>query len=137
MEKYESKQVRITRPVEQIYQLVSRFDNLTPVVADKVEGWTATEDSCSFRAKGFTLSLNMVEKEPNKLVKIQSGEGSPLAFTFWIQLVSVAEDDTRMRLVLHVELNMMMKMMVGSKLSDAVNMMAERMAEAFNNAPVQ
>ena len=43
MEKYESKHVRIRRPASMIYSVLSRFDNLTPVLADKVEGWTAEE----------------------------------------------------------------------------------------------
>ena len=41
-----------------------------------------------------------------------------------------------MRLVLHVKLNMMMKMMVGGKLASAMDQIADRIAEAFNNAPV-
>lgn len=53
MEKYESKHVRILRPAETVYGVLSRFDNLTPVLADKVEGWTADENTCSFKAKGF------------------------------------------------------------------------------------
>ena len=43
MQEYISKQHRILRPAEQIYAVISRFDNLTPVLADKVEGWTAEE----------------------------------------------------------------------------------------------
>ena len=34
MEKYESKHVRILRPAETVYGVLSRFDNLTPVLAD-------------------------------------------------------------------------------------------------------
>ena len=53
-----------------------------------------------------------------------------------VQLVSVDEQDTRMRIVLHVQLNMMMKMMIGGKLAQAVDQIADQIAEAFNNAPV-
>lgn len=116
MEKYESKHVRILRPAETVYGVLSRFDNLTPVLADKVEGWTADENTCSFKAKGFPVRLRMVEKEPFKLVKVTGEDGSPMDFTFWLQLVSADVSDTRMRLVLHVKLNMMMKMMIGGKL---------------------
>ena len=136
MEKYESKHVRIRRPAETVYNVLSRFDHLTPILSQHVEGWEADENSCSFKAKGFPVKLRIVEKEPFKLVKVTGEDGSPMDFTFWLQLVGVAPDDTRMRLVLHVKLNMMMKMTVGGKLASAMDQIADRIAEAFNNAPV-
>ena len=63
MQEYISKQQQVLRPAEQIYAVISRFDNLTPALADKVEEWQATEDSCSFKAKGFTVKLRIAEKE--------------------------------------------------------------------------
>ncbi len=134
MQEYTSKQHQILRPAEQIYALISRFDNLTPAVADKVEEWQADEDTCSFRAKGFTVKLRMSEKVAPKHVKIE-GDGIPMDFAFWIQLQKVSETDTRIRLVLHTELNMMMKMMIGSKLQGAVDQIAEGIAKAMNAAP--
>ena len=81
MEKYESKHVRILRPAETVYGVLSRFDNLTPVLADKVEGWTADENTCSFKAKGFPVRLRMVEKEPFKLVKVTGEDAAPVTVT--------------------------------------------------------
>ena len=136
MQEYTSRQQQVRRPAQQIYTVVSRFDNLTPAVADKVEEWQATEDTCSFKAKGFTVKLRMVEKEEPKLIKIVGDDGGvPMDFAFWLQLKEVAPDDTRMRLVLHVELNMMMRMMIGSKLQEAVDKIAEAVAQSFNAAP--
>ena len=136
MQEYISKQHQILRPAEQIYALVSRFDNLTPPLADRVEEWQATEDRCSFKAKGFTVKLRMEERVEPKHVKIVGDEGGvPMDFAFWIQLHKVSETDTRMRLVLHIELNMMMKMMLGSKLQGAIDQIAEGIATAMNQAP--
>ena len=133
MEKYESKHVRILRPAETVYGVLSRFDNLTPVLADKVEGWTADENTCSFKAKGFTVKLRMEERIEPKHVKIVGDEGGvPMDFAFWIQLHKVSEYDTRLRLVLRIELNMMMKMMIGGKLQKAVDQIAEGIANALN-----
>ena len=134
MQEYISKQHRILRPAEQIYALVSRFDNLTPAVADRVEAWPADADTCSFKAKGFTVKLRMDEKVAPKHVKIV-GDGIPMDFAFWIQLHKVSDTDTRLRLVLHTELNMMMKMMIGGKLQGAVDQIAEGIARAMNAAP--
>lgn len=136
MQEYTSKQQRILRPAEQIYTLVSRFDNLTPALADKVEEWEATEDRCSFKAKGFTVRLRMEERVAFKHVKITGDDGGvPVDFAFWIQLHKVSDTDTRLRLVLHIELNMMMKMMIGGKLQDALDRIAEGIAKAFDAAP--
>lgn len=136
MKEYISKQQQILRPAEQIYAVISRFDNLTPAVADRVEEWQATEDRCSFKAKGFTVKLRMEERVEPKHVKIVGDEGGlPVDFAFWIQLHQVSDTDTRLRLVLHIELNMMMKMMLGSKLQGALDQFAEGIARAMNAAP--
>lgn len=136
MQEYISKQQQIRRPAEQIYEAVSRFDNLTPALADKVEEWEATEDRGSFKAKGFSIKLRMEERIAAKQVKIVGDDGGvPVDFAFWIQLQEVAPDDTRIRLVLHIELNMMLKMMVGNKLQSALDKIAEGIAQAMNAAP--
>ena len=136
MQEYISKQQQVLRPAEQIYAVISRFDNLTPALADKVEEWQATEDSCSFKAKGFTVKLRMEEREPGKYVKVVGDDGGvPMDFAFWIQLQEVSAADTRLRLVLRIDLNMMMKMMNGNKLQGALDQIAEGIARAMNAAP--
>ncbi|MFI3258587.1 MAG: polyketide cyclase [Rikenellaceae bacterium] len=139
MKRYESKQHQILLPAEQIFMIISNFNNLTPAVGDKVEEWQASEDSCSFKAKGFTVKLKMAEKVAPKHVKIvPDGEGGvPIDFEFWVQLHSVAPYDTRFRLVLQAELNMMMNMMVGGKLQGAIDQIAEQVAAAFSFAQNQ
>ncbi len=133
MKTYESKQHQILLPAEQIFTLISSFENLTPVVADKVEAWEASEERCSFKAKGFTVKLKMEERVAPKHIKvIPDGEGGvPIDFAFWIQLHSVSQQDTRFRLVLHAELNAMMSMMIGGKLQEAIDQIAEQIAGAF------
>lgn len=136
MQEYISKQHQILRPAEQIYAVISRFDNLTPALADRVEEWQATEERCSFKAKGFTVKLRMEERIAPKHVKIVGDEGGvPMDFAFWIQLHKASDTDTRLRVVLHIDLNMMMRMMIGSKLQGAVDQIAEGIARAMNAAP--
>ena len=133
MPEYISKQQQIHHSAARIFPLISNFSLLTPAVADKVEEWQATEDSCSFKFKGFTVALRIVDKVENKHVKISGDGGSvPMDFSFWIQLHEVSECDTRIRLVLHAELNMMMRMMIGSKLQKGLDQAVEGLAMAFN-----
>jgi carbon monoxide dehydrogenase subunit G len=135
MEKYVSKQVQILRPDWLIYNLLSDFNNFTPMLEGKVDGWRVDGDTCSFMVKGFSLTLRMLEKTPYTTVKIGGEDGSPFEFVFWVQLVNAGENDTRMRLTLHANLNLMMKMMLGKKLEQAMNQIADQIATAFNLSP--
>jgi carbon monoxide dehydrogenase subunit G len=132
IEKYESKQQQIHRAAETIYAALSDFNNFTPLVEGKVEGWTVEGDECSFRVKGMQVGLRMVEKIPGQLIKVEATDASPMGFTFWVQLKEAAPYDTRMRLVLHAEMNMVMKMMIGGKLQGGLDQMAEQIAKTFN-----
>ena len=137
LEKYESKQQQIFKPAARIFPFISRFDMLTPALQDKVEEWSATEDTCSFKVKGFTVALRIVERVENKHIKISGDEGAgvPVDFYLWIQLHEVSECDTRIRMVLHAELNMMMRMMIGSKIQGGLDKAVEGLAQAFNQLP--
>ena len=133
MQEYISKQQQIFRSASQIFPLISNFSLLTHAVADKVEEWQATEDRCSFKFKSFTVALRIEEKVENKHIKITGDGGTvPMDFSFWIQLHQVAEGDTRIRLVLHAELNMVMRMMIGNKLQKGLDQAVEALASAFN-----
>jgi carbon monoxide dehydrogenase subunit G len=133
LEKYESHQRQIFKPAEMIYAALADFNNFTPVVADKVDDWRVEGDTCSFKVKGFTVSLRMAEKVPGRLVKIEASDSSPFGFTLWIQMKEVAPADTRIRLVLHAEMNMMIKMMVGKKIQPGLDAMVDQLATSFNS----
>jgi carbon monoxide dehydrogenase subunit G len=135
LEKYVSKQVKINRPDWIIYNLLSDFNHFTPMLEGRVDNWRVEGDTCSFTVKGFTIHLRMLERTPYSTVKVGGDEGSPFEFTFWIQLVKMGENDTRMRLTLHANLNVMMKMMLGKKLEQALDRIAEQIATAFNMPP--
>lgn len=141
--RYTSKQVHIAQPGEHIYRILSSFEHFTPILADKVEGWEATEKTCRFRAKGFTIGLKIVEKEPGRHIKVCADDAvsnMPIPFTFWAQMktdsapATGGSTYTHMRLVLDIELNPMMKMIVGNKMQDAIDTIADQIAHAFNNA---
>ena len=115
---------------------MSSADSTTSPPPWPTEEWQADEDTCSFKAKGFTVKLRIAEKEAPKTIKIVGGDGGvPMDFAFWLQLKEVAPYDTRMRLVLHIDLNMMMRMMIGSKIQGAIDQIAEALAKSFNAAP--
>jgi len=134
LEKYESRQQQIHRDAMTVWTALSNFDNFTPLVAERVEGWRVEGDECSFTVKGFTMGLRMTEKVPGELIKLEATDASPVGFTLWVQLKEAAPYDTRLRLVLHAEMNMMIKMMIGSKLQGGIDQLAEQISRGFNAA---
>ena len=90
MEKYESKQQQIHHPAALIFPIISRLDLLSPALKDKVEEWEATEDSCSFKVKGFKVALRIAEKVENKHVKIVADEGLKPGSSFVVILFEIS-----------------------------------------------
>ena len=133
MNTYESKIVAIRKRAEDIFRVLSNFSSFTPIAQDKVESWQADADTCSFTAKGFSVGFKIIEREEFKTIKISGNELVPIEFYLWIQLKEVAPYDTRMKITIKAELNMMMKMMLGKKLEEGVNTLAEGIATTFNS----
>lgn len=96
--------------------------------ADKVQIEAIDRDTCAFIISGAgRLELKVVEREPDKTIKLEA-QHSPIPLTLWIQLLEAAPSDTRLRLTLRTELNFLMKKMLGSKLQDGVERMADMLA---------
>jgi len=134
MTEFESKVVSIRRTPENIFQVISDFRQFTPFIpTDKLEGWEAEEDSCRFSIKGIgQTGLKIIDKEPFKTVKITGDGKLPFEFFLWIQLVESAPYETKMKLTLKADLNVMFKMMLQKRIEEGINTMAEQIAYAFN-----
>jgi carbon monoxide dehydrogenase subunit G len=134
MTTYESKTVAIKRRSEDVYKLLSDFSQLSQFIPkDKVEGWQAEADWCKFHVKGVgQLGLKIIEREPNKTIKITGQDNKPFEFYIWIQIKEVEPYDTRMKITLKSELNMMMKMLLNKQLEEGIHNIADQIANAFN-----
>ncbi|MDR2563143.1 MAG: SRPBCC family protein [Prevotellaceae bacterium] len=138
MEEYVSKTVSINRAAEQIYTALADMSFLEKAIAsapiDELQDLKATSDTCSFKMKGIETGLQIVEREPYKTIKYTKYGNSPFDFFLWIQLKEIAPYETCMRIVLKVELNMLMKLMVGGKIKKGLDAAADRLAQAINLA---
>lgn len=109
-------------------------DNVLSLISDKipqipVKNFESDRDSCRFEVGSFGKSeVRIVERTPFTTIKIVSQGGLPMELTLWIQLLPVDEDQTKMRLTLHAELGIMLKMMIGNKLEEGINQLAEILA---------
>lgn len=140
--KYVSDIQYIDHNNEIIFNYLSNFQNLSKYLTDdlleqlaekvpqvKIQNFQSDADSCSFSVGGFgNAEIRIVEREPHKTIKVQGQGGIPIELSFWVQLLPVDAYKTKLRLTLHTEMGMMIKMMVGNKLEKGINQLAETLA---------
>jgi carbon monoxide dehydrogenase subunit G len=128
MSKIESRIGVIKSTDEQIFTFLSNFNNFKSLIPeDKVKDWDSTEDTCKFTVDGVgRAGLKIIEKEPNKLIKITSDETTPLPFMLWIQIKSVEENDSRIKITMDVDVNPVMASMVKNPLQSFVDTLVKQ-----------
>ena len=132
--KIESRIGKSASSDQAIYKFISNFHNFKDLLpADKVSGWEASEDKCSFQVDPLgRTGLMIVNREPYSLVKMSSDpEFSSYQFTIWVQLKKVAPDDTRIRITIEPHVNMMLMPMVKGPLKKLADGLIEKM-ETFD-----
>lgn len=152
MAKYESEVKFIPHATaEQVYSKLSNLESFQPILDNaannplikqkmeeagqdpaKLEGIKdvkLTQDTITFPVPMLgTMTLEIIEREENKCIKFQAAN-VPLEGNLWIQILPVSAGGSKMKLTLKAELNMMMKMMIGSKLQKGIDKMAEMLAQ--------
>ncbi|WP_321286880.1 hypothetical protein [uncultured Sunxiuqinia sp.] len=143
LSKYTSDIKFIDQNEEVVFNYLANFDNfshyLNESVLDKVSqqvpqikvtDFESDNDSCRFNITGMGQSeIRIVNREPFKTIKIESSGKLPVEITFWIQLMAVTPSQTKMKLTLHAEMGMMIKMMAGKKLEAGINQLADMLAQ--------
>jgi hypothetical protein len=141
-EKYVSEIKQINFQVDKVYSRLSDLRNieklLNPeklsVVKDKIPGapdikienFQATENECSFDLRSFgNVGLTIMEKEPNKMVKLTGNKNVPFDFYCWIQFLPLVDNSCKTKITLHAELNPMIKVMLNKPLQEGVNLIAD------------
>lgn len=143
LSKYVSQIKTIPYNEQVVFNYLSNFENLSAylntgliekitqhVPQIKITDFQSDSDSCRLNITGFGIAeIRIVNREPFKTIKVESSGNGPLNFTFWIQLLPVDSFTTKMKLTLHAELNMMIKMMISSKLEKGVDQLAETLSK--------
>ena len=95
-----------------------------------IQNFVADKDSCSFDMPPIgNIKFHIEERIEPKTIKIASDASTQFQFRLWIQLLPKTSTQCKMRITLHTELNMMMKMMVGKKLEGGINQIADGIAQ--------
>lgn len=140
--KYVSDVKIVTQNQETIFTYLSNFEHLSKYINDgllsklteqipqiKISSFESDQDSCRFQIAGMGLAeIRIIEREPYKTIKVGSTGSLPLSITFWIQLLPVSGNETKLRLTLDAEMSPMIKIMVNKKLEEGINKMADMLA---------
>jgi carbon monoxide dehydrogenase subunit G len=123
MSRVESRIGIIKESEEKIYKFLSDFNNFRHIVPEEqVKNWKSNGDTCKFDVEGIgSVGLKILEKEPNKLIKMTGDGDNPVPFTVWIQIKELAEKDSRIRITAEVQINPLMASMLKSPLQKFVD----------------
>ncbi|MBR0175629.1 MAG: hypothetical protein IJQ22_09040 [Bacteroidales bacterium] len=119
---YSSKHGIVPRPQAELYMAFTDMRTfLAMLPEDKKEGVTADFDTITATVQGFTIGVKVTRREPYNYIELQDN-GAP--FHFMVSLHFDPADDpgkTDFHIDLLADLNVMMKMMIGKRLQEALD----------------
>lgn len=129
MSKFESSIREIQSPQQRVYDMLSNLENIERVrdrlPEDKVKGLTFDRDTLSVEVPPVgSIRLRIVEREEPKCIKFET-EQSPMPFNFWIQMLPVTAETSKMKLTIKAELNPFIKGMVQKPLQEGIEKIAD------------
>ena len=132
MTKFESSVKVIPYSQERVYDKLADLSNLEPIKdrlpQDKVKDMSFDTDTLSFNVDPVgQLTLKIIEREPCKCIKFET-INSPLPFNMWIQIVSSADEECKLKITIGLDINPFMKAMVQKPLQEGLEKMADMLS---------
>jgi len=128
MTTFESTIRQIDYSQQSVYNLLSDLSNIDRVKdrlpADKLNGLTFDTDSIAITTPMGAVKLHIIEREEPKCIKFETAE-SPLPFNFWIQILPMDEQRSKMKLTIKADLNPFIKGMVSKPLQEGIEKIAD------------
>ena len=93
-------------------------------ISAAIEKVEATETTLTIASPVGNLSLEIVEQEAPKLLKL-AGQNTPLPIYLWLQLLPEGEAAAKLKVTVGAEVNMFMKPMVAKPLQQAADGLAQ------------
>lgn len=132
MAEYKSKHGIVSRPAYDLYMSFADMRNFIRFLPeDKRESVTADYDTLKASVQGFPIGVKITERTPYSRIIVWD-DGAPFHFTAEFHFDAAAEDayKTEFYIILNAELNLMMKMMLGSKLQQALDQVVDSLVAA-------
>ena len=128
MTKIESTIREIAYPQQAVYNMLSDLSNIQKVQDkiphEQVKNLTFTADSISISTQMGAVKMVIVNREAPREIKFETQE-SPLPFNFWIQILSVSETSSKMKLTIKADLNPFIAGMVKKPLQEGIEKIAD------------
>ncbi|MFA6591744.1 MAG: hypothetical protein WCS67_00175 [Bacteroidales bacterium] len=124
-----SKHALVARAPSELYMAFTDMRNFVNFLPeDKKDGVTADFDSLSATVQGFNLGVKVAERNPYSNIRMVDN-GGPFPFNVTLHFDG-AEGSTKtdFHIDFSAELNLMMKMVLGSKIQDALDKMVDALA---------
>ncbi len=146
IEKYVSEVKIIAAAHESVYNHLSNLTNLEPLFDPnrlnelknqypdtpdiKLENFRATVDECTFSISPIgTIGVQIIERDPFKLIKLTGSQSVPFQVNCWIQLLPIDNANCRLKITVHADLNPMIKMLVNKHLKNGIDQIAEALTK--------
>jgi len=125
------KEIVINKPAVSVYGLFDDFTRFSGNIPSEYQAAvTAQKDSIRLTVKGFSLGVRVKERIPFSYVALEGDELAPFPFTVSFHLAPIGLDSTLFHIEVDAELNMMMKMMLGSRLQSALDKLTDQIEAA-------
>ncbi len=149
MSKYESGIKQIPCMQTKVYETLSNLNNVGKIKdmlqanmanipnademkqklpVDQIKDLAFDADSVSVNVSPVgNVTLRIIEREEPKCIKLEA-DNSPVPVTLWIQLLPVTAYTCKMRLTVKADIPIFLKPMVGGKLKDGIDKIADMLA---------
>lgn len=125
-----SKHATVSKPPYQLYMAFVDMRNFVQFLPeDKKKDVTADYDSIKATVQGFPVGIRISDRIPYSRIDFED-DGAPFKFSISMHFDAAGGDPykTDFHIEVSAELNFMMKMMLGSKLKDALDKMVDALA---------
>ena len=130
----QGKTVIINQPSYALYTIFSDPGRIAGVLPEQYrDKVTFGEDTVLIHVQGFELGVKVHGRTPFSKVEYEHYGQSPFPFFIAIFMEPASDSTTYFHIELTAELNMMMRMLLGKKLEEGVNSLADGIATAFNS----
>ncbi len=130
MVSYNSKRAVVSKAPYELYMAfvdMRNFVNFLP--EDKKEGVTADYDSIRATVQGFTIGVKVVDRVPYSKIEF-ADDGAPFQFRLTMHFDAASDPyKTDFQIALDADLNLMMKMLLGSKIQGALDKVVDSLVD--------
>lgn len=130
MVNYKSKRAVVSKAPYELYMAFVDMGNFMQFLPeDKKEGVTADYDSIKATVQGFTIGVKVVDRVPYSKLEF-ADDGAPFQFKLAMHFDAASDPyKTDFQITLDADLNLMMKMLLGSKIQGALDKVVDSLVD--------